>query len=152
MSDMPTSGAPTASDHGCKALVATMRDRASPETDSAAKAGAYHMPGDYAETCGKQLVHIDFASNLERQRDEARKERDKAINRQLSCEAAIVEYEKLFGHVPHEQLLLNMKNTLAKLAKCREAFKSLGENLVQFSEPRGQDAGKKVLATLNATA
>jgi len=98
-----------------------MSDRATPETNAA----LLRYTGGELVTFPSGLratVDADFASNLERQRDEARKERDKAINRQLSCEAAIVEYEKLFGHVPHEQLLLNMKNTLAKLAKCRQAL------------------------------
>lgn len=44
-------------------------ERPTPETDAAARKGAYLAHGEYPETCGKQLVHIDFARKLERERD-----------------------------------------------------------------------------------
>ena len=49
----------------------TTTQRPTPETDDAARKGAYLTHGKYPETCGKQIVHIDFARKLERERDEA---------------------------------------------------------------------------------
>lgn len=49
--------------------------RPTPETDAAALKGAYFKDAaDYPETKGKQLLHIDDARKLERERDEAREE------------------------------------------------------------------------------
>jgi hypothetical protein len=48
------------------------KPRPTPESDKAAREGAYFQHGDYAETCGKQLVHLETARRLERERDEAR--------------------------------------------------------------------------------
>jgi hypothetical protein len=102
-----------------------MSDRATPETDAKVK-DLHRVPHKaFDDHDYPTRVPVGFARNLERQLSEAREERDRAINRQLSCEAAIVDYEKLFGHVPHEQLLLNMQNVLAKLAKCREALQKM---------------------------
>ena len=47
----------------------TQEQRPTPETDEAARKGAYFVPGDFSSTCGKQIVHIDFARKLERERD-----------------------------------------------------------------------------------
>lgn len=48
-----------------------------PETDAAARRGAYiKAPSLYYETHGKQLVHIDDARRLERERDAARAENE----------------------------------------------------------------------------
>lgn len=44
-----------------------------PETDQQAREGAYFKPGDYNSTEGKQLVHIDFARKLERERNELKR-------------------------------------------------------------------------------
>lgn len=46
-------------------------DTPTPETDDAARKGAYLVAGEYPETCGKQIVHIDFARKLERERNGA---------------------------------------------------------------------------------
>lgn len=49
--------------------------RPTPETDAAALKGAYfNDAADYPETKGKQLVHIDDARKLERERDEAKEQ------------------------------------------------------------------------------
>ena len=48
------------------------KPRPTPESDKAAREGAYFQHGDYAETYGKQLVHLETARRLERERDEAR--------------------------------------------------------------------------------
>ena len=53
--------------------------RPTPETDDAARKGAYMNHGAYPETSGKQIVHIEFARRLERQRDEARAQRDRLL-------------------------------------------------------------------------
>ena len=52
--------------------------RPTPESDDAARKGAYLTHGEYPETCGKQIVHIDFARKLESERDSA-----KTLNRTL---------------------------------------------------------------------
>lgn len=49
----------------------TTTQRPTPETDDTARKGAYLTHGKYPETCGKQIVHIDFARKLERERDVA---------------------------------------------------------------------------------
>ena len=66
--------------------------RPTPETDDAARKGAYHAHGEYPETCGKQIVHIDFARRLERERDSA-----KTLNRTLldQLEAQAVQLEAM---------------------------------------------------------
>lgn len=52
-----------------------MNTRPTPETDAAALKGAYFKDAaDYPETKGKQLVHIDDARKLERERDEAKEQ------------------------------------------------------------------------------
>lgn len=56
------------------------QQRPTPETDDAARKGAYLTHGEYPETCGKQIVHIDFARKLERERDEAREELENILN------------------------------------------------------------------------
>lgn len=42
-----------------------------PRTDEAARQGCYLTTGDYASTCGKQIVHINFARQLETELSEA---------------------------------------------------------------------------------
>lgn len=55
--------------------MSTTPDTPTPETDAAARRGAYiKAPSLYYETHGKQLVHIDDARKLERERDAARAE------------------------------------------------------------------------------
>ena len=54
--------------------MSTTTQRPTPETDDAVRKGAYLTHGEYPETCGKQIVHIDFARKLERERDEAREQ------------------------------------------------------------------------------
>lgn len=43
-----------------------------PRTDEAARQGCYFTTGEYASTCGKQIVHIDFARQLETELNEAK--------------------------------------------------------------------------------
>jgi ribosomal protein L9 len=94
-------------------------ERPTPETDAA----IYLI--EIVDVGQSECVQPEFGRKLERQRDEAREERDKAIERQLISEANIVEHEKLFGHVPHDQLLEAMKESVSKLAKCREALENI---------------------------
>lgn len=53
-----------------------------PETDAAARQGAYYDDSDYSSTEGKQIVHISVARKLERQRNaaEARVKELEAVN------------------------------------------------------------------------
>lgn len=51
--------------------MSTITQQPTPETDDTARKGAYLTHGEYPETCGKQIVHIDFARRLECERDEA---------------------------------------------------------------------------------
>ena len=53
-----------------------------PRTDEAARQGCYLTTGDYASTCGKQIIHIDFARQLETELNEA-KEQVAFLNRQV---------------------------------------------------------------------
>lgn len=46
-------------------------ERPTPRTNAAAREGAYVKEGKYPETCGKQIVHIDFARTLEQELAEA---------------------------------------------------------------------------------
>lgn len=72
---------------------------------------------------------------------ELTKERDKAISRQLEGEAETVEYEKLFGHVPHEQLLSAMQTTIAErdaLLEDKERLKTAWREAVKQLNKHGR--------------
>jgi len=51
-----------------------------PRTDAAARKGAYFTAGKYPETCGKQIVHIDFARELEIENEQLRSVLQTAYN------------------------------------------------------------------------
>lgn len=94
-----------------------------PETDAAARRGAYiKAPALYYETHGKQLVHIDDARKLERERDAARAEVE-AMREAITSSYHMLKYFERF--MPNlvdftEQQWLNTqegKNTMSALAK-----------------------------------
>jgi hypothetical protein len=94
-----------------------------PETDAAARRGAYiKAPSLYYETNGKQLVHIDDARKLERERDAARAE-NAAMREAITSSYHMLKYFERF--MPNlvdftEQQWLNTqegKNTMSALAK-----------------------------------
>jgi hypothetical protein len=63
---------------------------ATPRTDGAARKGAYLTAGNYPETCGKQIVHIEFARQLEREIAELNQ---RLIDRQESNQSQLIRIE-----------------------------------------------------------
>lgn len=74
-----------------------------PRSDDAARKGAYLTAGQYPETCGKQIVHIDFARQLEREIAELNQ---RLIDRQESFQAQLVRIENTW----REKLCKAMKD------------------------------------------
>ncbi len=99
--------------------------RPTPETDDAARKGAYLTTGEYPETCGKQIVHIDFARKLERERDEFKEK-----NLELAVEnAELREQNRVFRDTQKSCEDCDAA-TYAEVQAMREAVKELRESLV----------------------
>ena len=124
--------------------------RPTPETDDAARKGAYLTHGEYPETCGKQIVHIDFARNLERERDSA-----KSLNRSLldQLEAKDAQIEAMREEREQWRMSSVCREKDAQLEAMREAIKetatTLENYLTLFSWPELDAPGiKETIAKL----
>jgi len=81
-----------------------MSNTPTPESDDAARKGCYiNDPKNYPETCGKQMVHIDIARSLERQRDEARAQ-------VLALRETLEKVPRIGGLIEHPEDLQELVN------------------------------------------
>lgn len=89
-----------------------------PRTDEAARQGCYLTTGDCASTCGKQIVHINFARQLETELSEATAEL--AAIYATSSSEALAE-----ANQTNLNLLKMLAESQAREAQLREALERI---------------------------
>jgi len=116
-----------------------LTDRKTMETDAAAKSGAYFSGGDFTSTNGKQLVHITFARRLERERDEARKQRDAwkaSHDNQVKLRRMLMDRPDLGDRAKSMQELISecdaLREALAELTPLAHIHQAQPENMTEL--------------------
>lgn len=125
----------------------TQEQRPTPETDEAARKGAYFVPGDFSSTCGKQIVHIDFARKLERERDGLKEYAERCKQGCIKLSFAIGQIDYVCGepndmevsdyclHQNEEAVVERVKTKIAGLERERdEAREALSGRTVSCSQ------------------
>lgn len=112
-----------------------------PESDEAARKGAYLTAGEYPETCGKQTVHIEVARNLERERDEARAELEewKARSQKNICELVNIHAAQAAQIAQLREALERIRAILQSTSHPHEAL-AITTGALSFPPPPGRPA------------
>lgn len=122
-----------------------------PETDDAARKGAYFTLDKYPETCGKQIVHIEFARKLERERNALQRWKDEAISVENDWQpqhlAALLNMP--LGASIRKHLMSEVPKLIAERDALRAENNRMKLALVKFLKPFLRMTRNKICELLN---